>query len=764
MLVIILIIFGNFTHPLITPYGVVVSNSNCSQIYLIEDGNLELLISAPGAGRYYTLSPDQRYLGIKLIGADGLQAPAVLDLKEKTITKLTRPCLRVGQVSFSKKGDVVYTLDEQLIVRDEDGEQRYRLDTYANITPISPDGRYVVYNDFDDRLWLLDLRSGRRRCFTGKGYFRPIWSPDGLRIVYSRLDGSIEVYDRDREKTYKIGRGFGPAWLSDGEHIVYYLIETDGHELKGSDLYLARFDGLKKLRLTRTGDIFEMDPSVGPDGQIIFQAHAQAELRVGRLVDNCLDDVRVVFKSDDPVESGFYQINDSFDDRDSIDVPYLHQVYDVPDWFNGHWACAPTTAMMVIAHYNRLPYWDCLCSSPYQHISHYGRYICERYFYREENYNLQAQDPSGNWAMGGYGYMWAGSNHPYTHMAPYINNHNITSWRDDGPPFSLVVNELNQGYPYGLCVGLTAAGHLVLTVGQVLDWHTLIFNDPYGNKNTPGYPSYDGKYARYDWPGYNNGYENLNNVYWGVGARGDWEVPTDTIVDDLQFNDGFYLHTDAPSTMAFWWDALIGYNGHIWWTYTTHATSEDTCYATWTPVLSAAGNYEVFAYIPNDHAAATGARYRIYYAGGNQTVVVDQSQHPGEWVSLGTFPFDLTGGYVYLGDATGTQGRHIGYDAIRWSYRGPGVVEEAATLKPGVRLQSTIIRTRLNLEINLSNGGDVVCRIYGVDGRLYDDLYQVFNPGTHSLVIGTAGLPAGIYILKTEIEGRAYLDKFIVAE
>jgi len=32
------------------------------------------------------------------------------------------------------------------------------------------------------------------------------------------------------------------------------------------------------------------------------------------------------------------------------DVPYVHQVYDTPDWHNGNWSCAPTTAIMTIAY------------------------------------------------------------------------------------------------------------------------------------------------------------------------------------------------------------------------------------------------------------------------------------------------------------------------------------------------------------------------------------------------------------------------------
>lgn len=755
---------GYFTHPLITPYGIIATNDYCSSIYLIKDGGIDELIRAPGCGRYYTVSGNGRFIGLKLIDDAGLQTPAIFDLEKKLLIRLNEPYRRVGQVSFTSNGEAAYTVGNRLIIRYADKEERRDLGSYVNIAPVSPDGRSVVYNDVHDRLWLLDLESGRKRCFTGRGYFRPIWSNDGRRIVYSELDGSIEVYDLKDDKRYKIGAGKNPVWSPGGEYLVYNVSETDGHELRGSDLYVSSFDSSKRVRLTNTPHIFEMDPQINDKGKVVFQTYDRREICIGRLADRNLMEIRTVFKSDEPIGINFYEIKDSFDLRDSIDVPYLHQVYDVPDWFNGNWACAPTTAMMVIAYYNKLPYWNCVCSNPYQHTSHYGRYICERYFYREMNYNLQAQDPSGNWAMGGYGYMWAGSNRPYTHMAPYIGNHNITSWRDDSPSFSLVTGELNQGYPYGLCVGLTAAGHLVLAVGQVLDWHTLIFNDPYGNKNTPGYPSYDGKYARYDWPGYNNGYENLNNVYWGVGARGDWEAPTDTIVDDLQFNDGYYLHTEMPSTMAYWWDALIGYNGHMWWTYSTLSQSEDTCYARWSPVLSGGGLYEIFAYIPSGNATATAARYKIYYAGGNQTVVVDQSQHPDEWVSLGTYPFADSGGYLYLGDATGTQGQHIGYDAVMWSYRGPGLGEEVMDVKTDIRLQSTIVRDELNLKINLGEPGSMGLEIFGVDGRLYKKVYKVFNSGSHSLSIRTSRLPAGIYILKTEVQDKRYLDKFIVAK
>jgi hypothetical protein len=420
--------------------------------------------------------------------------------------------------------------------------------------------------------------------------------------------------------------------------------------------------------------------------------------------------------------------------------------------------------MMAIAYYDKLPKWDCWCSAPYGHTSHFGRYMCEVYHYREIDYTWQAQDPSGNWASGGYGYMWSGINRPYTHMASYLTNHNITSWRDDSPTFAETIAEVNAGYPYGMCVGLTGAGHLVLAIGQVLDWHTLIFNDPYGDKNTAGYPSYDGKYARYDWPGYNHGYENLNTVYWCVGAQGDWEPATDTIVDDLQFTDGFYLHTDPPSSMVYWRDALSGYNGHMWWTYTTAATNQDTCYAVWTPVLTELGDYYLYAYIPDSHANATEARYHINTVAGSTMVTIDQSSYSDEWALLGMFGFIQGSAYVRLGDATGTQGQHIAFDALKWEYLGPGIDESDASIEPAlITLVSNPVKKCIELNIKGTDGSRLCIALYDITGRcVVNDEKNISSGHAQKILIDVSYLPSGVYILKTSISGREIINKCVI--
>ncbi|MEO0226266.1 MAG: C39 family peptidase, partial [candidate division WOR-3 bacterium] len=749
LLILILLSIQNsnnyFVHPILLGDNIILTNNAHSAIYLIANNNLTKIISAPGCGYKFSISPDRQKIGLKVITGNGKQYPALLDLTSRKLVALTEPVTSAGQVSFSDNSDIAYTLNTDLFINKNGDISCYPLGTYANLAPISPDGKYVCYNDNNDRLFLLDLKSRVKISITDSaiGHFNPVWSPDSRKVAFSTLNGFIKVYDIEQRKTYLIGEGKEPHWSYDGEYLVYHKDTTNGHELTGSDLYLSNYSGTESIRLTETPDEFEMDPCFVRTNEIVYHNYTGCSILKARIGKNRLLSIEKLYSAKVPPDIDYYSVNTTTASFDSLDIPYIHQVYDTPDWFNGHWACGPTTAMMAIIYYRRLPIWSCQCSYPYPHTSNWGRYICERYFYREVNYNLQAQDPNGNWAMGGYGYMWNGSNSPYSTMYRYYQNHNISSQRDDSPTLNEAVAELNAGYPYSLCNGLTSAGHLILCVGYAGNG-IIISNDPYGNKNRPGYPNYYGRYARYDWPGYNNGYHSLNYVYWSTTTRGSWPARTDTLVDDLAIEDGFYLHTASPSTMAYWWDQLTGFNGHIWYTYTTGA--QDTCYATWTPRLSRSGNYEVLAFIPGSNATTTNAQYRIYYNGGNRTIPVNQATHPNQWVSLGTYPFALTGGYVRLGDATGTPGQRIAFDAVNFRFRTEVTEKIGESIgRDKIFLNKSLTRGELNFTIHLVKNSHLRIAIFGPSGRSLLRKDMKLNAGEHKVKIETGDLSSGVY-------------------
>ena len=104
-------------------------------------------------------------------------------------------------------------------------------------------------------------------------------------------------------------------------------------------------------------------------------------------------------------------------------------------------------------------------------------------------------------------------------MSQWIADHGLTSGTDDSPTYAKAQAEINANYPVVLLNSLTSAGHYITCIGYFQNQYTLIFNDPYGNKNI-SYPGTPGAGAYYDWPGYNNGYQNLNDAWRYIYARG----------------------------------------------------------------------------------------------------------------------------------------------------------------------------------------------------------------------------------------------------
>ncbi|MCK4448474.1 MAG: hypothetical protein KAW56_15510, partial [Candidatus Marinimicrobia bacterium] len=366
------------------------------------DSKFEELVSSPGCGYYYSVSWDKNRVGFKLIDENGNQIPALLDLSSKEVIKLHDPVKQAGQVSFTKDGRYAFTIGEQLIISDGN---TYQLGYYSNIAPISPDGNYAVYNDNNDQIWLLNLNTKEKVMISDSelGYFYPKWAGDSQKLLYSGFSGIIIVYDIKSKMTFVLDEGHNPSWSNDSEFVIYFKKEIEGLQLINSDLYVSKFDGSITTRLTNTADVFEMDPQFSENDQrMIFHSYNKREIISAKIssTKNSLSERKVLYKCSEDFKIKYYKVKPVFEKTTVDDVPYLHQVYDTPNWFWGYYACAPTTAAMVLAYYNILPKWETTCSSPYSHKSYWGRYICEKYHYREYYYNL-GSSPGGH--ATGYG-------------------------------------------------------------------------------------------------------------------------------------------------------------------------------------------------------------------------------------------------------------------------------------------------------------------------------------------------------------------------
>ncbi len=121
----------------------------------------------------------------------------------------------------------------------------------------------------------------------------------------------------------------------------------------------------------------------------------------------------------------------------------------------------------------------------------------------------------------------------------------------------------------------------------------------------------------------------------GVTVTGSWVVASST----AGFNGSNYLH-----------------DGN---------TGKGSKSVTFTPAITAAGNYMVYAKWPANANCATNVPIKIVYSGGNATVNVNQEINGGSWNPLGTYAFIAgTSGSVTIAN-TGTSG-YVLADAIKF--------------------------------------------------------------------------------------------------
>ncbi len=674
---------GYFTGFAQTDKGTVFTDNYASRIYLLYNGEISILAETPGCGRYFTVSPDRQHIGFKQIDLQtDKQTPAVINLSTGKMTALHSPVALCGQVSFTENGEPVFSVGDTVLLRQGNNYRHLHTKIYCNITPVSPDNTYIAFNDNHDQLYLLHISTGEEHIFTDgqNGYVYPLWSPDSKKIAYSSTQGYLFVFNMETGQTFPLGKGGKFSWTNDSQYLLYQKNDDADLSFHNSDIFLSKFDGTAQYNLTNTPEDFEMSPAFIDNQTIVFSSYNGRKIYTATLDWQTKQLVNRQVILDYSAKRKIYRTYRFSQKNKAItlipDVPYVNQVYDTPSWHYGAGSCAPTTSIMAIGFYNRLPKWPVEVDHGQSwdpHINDYGSYVADKYHFNEIYYDYY-EAAYGTDAWGGYGYMWDGSYSPSSRMKPYIENHNLVSnqlWTSSCT-FDYTTAEIDNGFVHPICNYLTSSGHLILTRGYVQGQHTLIFNDPYGNKNI-AYPSYDGVNAYYDWPGYNNGYENLDadgthgGVAWTVKAEGSEPTYNDTIIDNDFYDHGFYMNNSANgSHMRYFRDYNGGYNNHCWYTLTM-ANASDVCWVTWTPTLSQDGDYEVSVYIPDNYATTDNARYHIHYDGGETVVPVNQAGYFNQWVSLGIYHFTQgQSGYVYLGDSTGTDGDAIAFDAVRW--------------------------------------------------------------------------------------------------
>ena len=512
-------------------------------VYDVDQQSLVRLTDAPSSGAWVEWSPDGRRLGFKLFEpAAGDDPPPQMSAVYRTDAETVEPLLaatrRAGVPSFSDGGRMAFTVgnEVQIVAADGSTVARHDLGHYVNLAHLSPDGRHLAYNGRDEQIWLLDVESGDRERLTDlpAACFNPVWSPDGQRLAVETVAGNLVAVEVASRQVFPLGAGSQPCWAPDGRHVIFTRTMLSKYmEIESSDLYFVRFDGKGETRLTDSPDEHEAGAHLSPDGsRLAFVSLKTGRLHVARIaaakktgtgdavpfrmgdvqevvLPECAEAAPVAARRPKAVKQAVPRAICTM-----LDVPYLNQVYDTRDDFTKkHSACGASAALMALNYTETLPYWDTTCSSPTSHTSHYGQYVSEIYTNNGVVYNISnGVDVT---EFGGYGYITQNDwEETRGWMRQYILNHGKSSGAgvDWSPTWDELKTDIQAGSPFVVLTLLTTAGHYITAIGYYDNQYTAIFNDPYGDHNRPGYPNYYGAGAKYDWPGYNNGYSNLNVV------------------------------------------------------------------------------------------------------------------------------------------------------------------------------------------------------------------------------------------------------------
>ncbi len=475
----------------------------------LHNGTSTLVALGPNVAYRACWSGDEKYVAFKRF-VNGYQVASVYDVTTCKITDFVRGS-RVGIPSMAQNGSIAFTCGHMLYVADSNGavQQKYSLNVYCNQTPLSPQGDRVAFTDQNDQLHILHLADGRTEPLTETdlGCFEPQWSPSGDALLAHSLDGRILVFDLRNHLRYDLGMGRHATWSDD--RVLFTRVALDEqYQFKKIGIYSSSQDGSEGFFLTNTEEDFvavsgsrllyndcQKGLLMAADGQIMHLASAHGQERtMPSLVT--------------PLALRYF------------DIPYLHQAYDTPDWFNGNWACGATAAVMCLSYYGLLKKWPTTASRPFAHISDYGRYVCEKYTYNGFTFDIGGADPNGNTGWGGYGYIiknnWRDTKQ---YMADYAQLHGLSSSVDWNPSRSKIQIEMNAKMPTVVLTDLTSAGHYVTAIGYDQEATSIMFNDPWGDKNF-GYANYQGQRAVYDWPGFSNGHANLETVHCFIYFRG----------------------------------------------------------------------------------------------------------------------------------------------------------------------------------------------------------------------------------------------------
>lgn len=386
---------------------------------------------------------------------------------------------------------------------------------------------------------------------------------------------------------------------------------------------------------------------------------------------------------------------------------YIHQLRDVPDWFDGDWACGPASCLMLAAHFGRLARWPTPISRGSGHLSDYGAYIPGLWQGGGTRFTVQQNDPQGRAARGAYGYIcppgtsfvaadWGRMEQFLRLMGLQVQpNLANVSGLDWDAAWARLVEQVDQGHACLLSVTLRHPSgrtieHIFVATGYVEyadGRRALIAKDPYGNWTTAGFGGSGGDGVHYWFPRSAEGAPSsgLVRIKFIRGVWNDAPRPAGVVLDDgiPDFN-----RFGPPERWSFASSHGYGSPGRalspgpasgLWWT-TTDPFGPWSTWATWRLQVAQAGRYRLMAFVPSEFATTRAATYHLAQSRDGiappppmdpdmlplpAVGTLAQADFSDEWRIVGELSLAAGWAHVYLSTVTGEADKRIAFDAVR---------------------------------------------------------------------------------------------------
>jgi hypothetical protein len=420
----------------------------------------------------------------------------------------------VGQPAVLAPGRVIWAAGDRLRVLGDAGTTS--LGTIGDVDLVEPDpsGTRLAWDDGSGVLQLRTFATGETRTLQAAGPgSHPAWSSDGALLLQRSHDDSFVVVDAATGTRVASTAGSNPAWVPGKREVVFEQRVTGSPEdatspytVVASSLWSLDLDTGTLTPLLQDRTLHPRYPTpVGSTGALMFVDSITGDL--WRLADGAVSQVLAAGAAG-PAEAPPPDYPAT-----SISVPYMHQLWDTPDDFDGGWSCGPTSNLQVIARWGNLPTADMAVSWPYAHTSHWGWYVPNNYSFNGYTYDTWGVAASSD-CQGAHGFVcreYGGA--VWSYMVTFMQQHGVDS-AEVGTNFDSVVSETNGGYPMYASTYVLGYGHILAVRGYLSDGgspiHSLVVNDPYGNAGSGDWGNFDGEGIVYDWPGYNNGHLEID--------------------------------------------------------------------------------------------------------------------------------------------------------------------------------------------------------------------------------------------------------------